>query len=84
MEIYKILISAIQILWLNSEEKGTDWTESFRDPIARGLLSIDEDLKSQERSTNDCLAIKFKKKENSGPVSAILTVLNCNEKANKS
>ena len=56
--------------------------ESFRDAVTRGLLPIDEDLNPQEPSTNDCLAIKFKKKEISGPVSAVLTVLNCHEKAN--
>ena len=56
--------------------------ESFRDQITRGSLSIDQDLNPQERSTNDCLAIKLKRKEINGPVSAVLTFLNCNEKTN--
>ena len=82
LKYLKIIFSATKILWLNSEERGTDLTERFRDQINLGLLTIDENLQTQVQSTNDCLALKVHKNENGGLISARLTTRNCNDRAN--
>ena len=69
------------MIWLDSSDERMAWLESVDVLDTNGWMLMDENLKTQLNSTNQCLGVIIREEISTTNVTAKLTSMDCNKEA---